>query len=129
MIFHTNFSKFSKTSKNHREQLPFISEENNYSKRSHGLFRCKSILIMNSFQHFFQILSLGSFPEGGCPPPTDQMRGIKGPTKIGLTNKLSYHATGENLAIFALNKSKLTLSPMGSNPTDLLRRGGGHIVT
>ena len=38
---------------NDRDQLPFISEENNYSKRFYGLFRCKSNVIMNSVQDFF----------------------------------------------------------------------------
>ena len=66
---------------NDRDQLPFICEENNYSKRSYGLFRCKSSLIMTSVQDFFHILFLGSFPEGGPRggPPTDQNRVYKRP--------------------------------------------------
>ena len=72
---------------NDREQLLFISEENNYSKRSYELFRGKSSLIMTSAQDFSQILFLGSFPEEGgifAPPPSTKIEGTKGPTKIGL---------------------------------------------
>ena len=32
--------------------------------KNYGLFRCKSSVIMTSVQNFFQILFLGSFPEG-----------------------------------------------------------------
>ena len=62
---------------NDQEQLTFISEDNNYSKRSYGLFPCNSSLIMTSAQDFSQILFLGSFPEGGifAPPSPDKNRG------------------------------------------------------
>ena len=72
---------------NDEEQLPFISDESNYSKRSYGLFRTSLSLIMTSALNFSQILFSGSIPEGGghfCPPPT-KIGGTKGPTKIGLT--------------------------------------------
>ena len=65
---------------NDEEQLPFISDESNYSNRSYGLFRSKSSLIMTSAQDFSQNLFLGSFPEGGIfAPPPDQNRGYKRP--------------------------------------------------
>ena len=78
-----------------------FSEENNYSKRSYGLFRCKSSLIMTSDQDFFQILFLDSFSEGGnfCPPPT-KIGGTKGPTKIGL--KKGAGANGGNFGYLRL---------------------------
>ena len=57
------------------------SDENNYSKRSYGLFRSKSSLIMTSAQDFSQILIFGSVPGSvpgqKCPP--DQNRGYKRP--------------------------------------------------
>ena len=72
------FQQILEKVENYREQFPFISEENNYSKRSYELFRCKSSLIMTSIQDFLQILFLGSFSE-----PT-KIGGTKGPTKMGL---------------------------------------------
>ena len=70
-----------------REQLPFISEENNYSKRSYGLFRCKSGLIMTSVQDFFRFYCWGHFQRGHfCAPPT-KIGGTNGPTKIGIIYK------------------------------------------
>ena len=85
--FPYKFQQILEKVENDREQLPFISEENNYSKRSYGLFRSESSLIMTSVQDFSQILFLGSFPEGGghiCPPPPTKIGDTKGPTKIGL---------------------------------------------
>ena len=69
--FPYKFQQILEKVENDREKLPFISDENNYSNRSYGLFRSKSSLIMTSAQDFSQNLFLGSFPEGGhiCPPP------------------------------------------------------------
>ena len=69
--FPYKFQQILEKVENDREKLPFISDENNYSNRSYGLFRSKSSLIMTSAQDFSQNLFLGSFPEGGhiSPPP------------------------------------------------------------
>ena len=84
--FPYKFQQILEKVENDREQLPFISEESNYSKRFYGLFRSESSLFMTSAQDFSQILFLGSFPEGGifAPPPPTKIGGTKGPTKIGL---------------------------------------------
>ena len=67
--FPYKFQQILEKVENDREKLPFISDENNYSNRSYGLFRSKSSLIMTSAQDFSQILFLGSFPEGDIFAP------------------------------------------------------------
>ena len=54
--FPYKFQQILQKVENYEEQLPFISDENNYSKRSYGFFRSQSSLSMISTQDFSQIL-------------------------------------------------------------------------
>ena len=103
--FPYKFQQILEKVENDREQFLFISEENNYSKRSYGLFRSESSLIMTSVQDSSQILFLGSNSEGGAYlPPADQNRGYKRPDQNRVKSK-SVHTLFYSLRNISINVS------------------------